>query len=368
MTHIVVSGYISAPENMPQDAPITLQSILSDPKNFNDMLMQRETDPSVRDRASYSNISLIRGHSAGTYATASTSQMLRSQDMRPSSQPIMMGSPSAIRKSASGDIALGNRIHARVSAARNYHPEDDDDEENILGTGLNDELQGMLLTRKDKDKGIIGVGGLLEQQIRKLQVQQPHAALHGGRSGGERNLSTSQNVKFDSKNNGWVSAPHTNTQEEMTRIYQAPMRELASMAKKSKAHAKVSISKGIKRRSGAIVTPGRGNAQSQPEPLSQAKATPDQSNKSSSMRPPLRPSSAVFPNSAANTSFGISGAGVRSSSPAALGAKRPSSAPSTQRQQTIRGFGSTAPAPAGADYGRSASPIHRLNLDPAVLF
>jgi hypothetical protein len=337
---------------MPQDAPITLQSILNDPKNFNEMLMQRDSDPAFKDKVAYSNISVARGYSAGAYD--------RTRDARPSSTRETDRSPQTMRKSGSMDVALGNRIYARVSEARSYQPEDDD-EENILASGLNDELQDMLLARKDKEKGIVGVGGLLEQQIRKLQVQQPHAALHSDRSG----LSVSDKLKSAAKSGGWVSGPLKNSPEEMTRIYQAPMRELASMAKKSKVSSKISILKGIKRRSSNAPLEDRSGSKNQSE--NSTRSLRAANDKAASSRPPLRPSTAV------NTSadFGLtasSTAGPRSSSPAAMNGRRPASAPSPQRQQTIRAFGSTAPAPLGADPRRSVSPIHRLNLDPAILF
>jgi hypothetical protein len=269
-----------------------------------------------------------------------------------------------MRKTGSMEVAVGNRIHARVSEAKSYQPEDEDDE-NILDLGLSDELQNMLLARKDKDNGIVGVGGLLEQQIRKLQIQQPHAALHSGRSG----LSISEKFKSAAKNSGWTSGVLKNSPEEMTRIYQAPMRELASISKKNKVRSKISILKGLKRRPSNVPLEDRLGPKNQSEIATRSlKTASEMPNKVASSRPPLRPPTAVHAHASADFSMTSSGGGARSSSPATLNGRRPASAPSPQRQQTIRGFGSTAPAPVSSDPRRSVSPIHRLNLDPAILF
>ncbi len=85
--------------------------------------------------------------------------------------------------SASNHISIGNKLYNSVREAHRPVDDDDDDDErndNALVMGVSDDINDMIINRKDRDRGINGVGGLLEQQIRKLQLSQPIESEQNG--------------------------------------------------------------------------------------------------------------------------------------------------------------------------------------------
>jgi hypothetical protein len=165
---------------------LSLKSIVTDIRSFEDAYAgqgqgqgeARATRPSTQEaqQGSFTPAGLARNQFSGMLSTAQSGHVPpygSGEGRRPQSA----GGAGRGQAGAAIGAAVKSKLYSAQKqqpppyGARDYGDEEDEEEDGY--TGIDSSVAEMITNRKDREKGIVGVGGLIEQQIRRLQLTQP---------------------------------------------------------------------------------------------------------------------------------------------------------------------------------------------------
>jgi hypothetical protein len=372
----MLTDYISPADGAPPDPPITLQAIAADTRSFDDAYSGRPADnthPFGGIKSSYDSLGhggftpagLSRNQFSGMLSTAQEGAVppMGNNDRRP--RPASAGGAFGDTEksnrsrpiSASAGVSIGNKLYNTVRQAQAYSIDDDDDDDEMGPMNIHDDINEMIIDRKDRDKGINGVGGLLEQQIRKLQLTQPMSDVNGDRDHG-KGLSRKKMTKAVGGTPKKFSTP--DRQKQMASVYTSPVVgptpttdqfSTPDRARKSAGAAKADET-AFRDRTGIAAIKVMRRVKS-----------------AGLVRPPAPSASSAKMSQSANYAGGMHTAPAGPSS-AKL---RPSSAktselPTKTDRKTRSAASLPAVEPSGAHHDLLQTKIQKLNLNPALLF
>lgn len=202
--------YLPPPEGAPPDQPLSLQTIVNDTRSFEDAYSGQPIQPpepfqmryaGQDEQSSFTPAGLTRNQFSGMLSTVQGEHVHPYANGEKKRRPQSAGDSFPKDRPLGLNSSIGNKLYntVRNSSQLNRYDDDDDDDNDDLDIRLGSDIKAMIVARKDREKGIIGVGGLLEQQIRKLQLTQPmNGAIDSSR--GENSQPSMNETSWDAYN------------------------------------------------------------------------------------------------------------------------------------------------------------------------